>query len=185
MALRFSTSAARAIAAIATCALVAGACTSTESGPNAGETGGSGTTSGMKDYQVHTNAADATIATAHTRAGDTVTFLGTKNASGVPTAVTAVDVVAAGGDHTFVLVDTNGHPVGIRANNGSQYNLTWNSPTPIDVTAIVPDGSVQVKTTVTLPAGAGGSAGGSSTRRGRAPTTSCPTSPRSSGSSSS
>lgn len=101
-------------------------------------------------FTLFSNPEDPLLLRAKKPNGDIVEYFGEKDENGIPTALTSITVRTADGQVTRIKLDEQARPVQIIASNGVVFQIRWLSATNILLTAISPEGSVQVNVAIDL-----------------------------------
>ena len=102
------------------------------------------------EYILFSNPGDPLLLKATTATGDVVEYFGEKDENGLATFFKSVTVRGVDGQVTRVLLDNQSRPTQIVAPNGVVLQINWLSTTNILVSAVSPDGSVQVNVAIDL-----------------------------------
>ena len=102
------------------------------------------------EFTVMTNPTDGQILSVTGTDGTTVDYYGARDANGIPTAIDRFSVVEAGGTATTIELDAEKRPKKMRTSNGVVFELSYVGNDQGVVTALSPDGSVQVNTSFTI-----------------------------------
>ena len=110
-------------------------------------------------YTLFTHPADSRFIEADTEGGGRATYLGDRDAQGLPTRVRKIfsqDAAQRATDKgTWLDVDAEGRLTRIIAAEGSSIDLTWSDDTHVLVSAVSADGSTQINTAPDLTDGSG------------------------------
>jgi len=107
------------------------------------------------EYTVMTNPTDSQLLSVRGSDGTTVNYYGDRDESGIPTRIDRFSVVAADGTSTIITLDSVGRPKNMRTEEGVVFELAYEGDTLGSVTAVAPDGSLQVNTSFPIETDAG------------------------------
>lgn len=101
-------------------------------------------------FTPHINPGDPLLFTLRNEMGYFIEYYGEKDAEGFATKVNLIRVTAGSGDVTVIVLDGSNRPVRIFADNGTVFEIVWQSSTQILLTAVSPNGSIQVNLSIDL-----------------------------------
>ena len=106
------------------------------------------------EFTVMTNPTDSQILSVKGIDGTTVHYYGDRDESGIPTNIDRLSVVDADGATTMIELDSESRPKEIRTSDGVVFQLSYVGSNQGVVTAVAPDGSLQVNTSFPIETGA-------------------------------
>jgi hypothetical protein len=104
-------------------------------------------------FQLSTAPTDPLVLSISAPSGQSLAFLGAKDASGTPTAINAIRLGNADGTSTTILLDGQGRPVEFLTPNGMIETVQWTTSSSIVLTISSPDGGAHASVAVNLATG--------------------------------
>lgn len=102
-------------------------------------------------FTPYINPDDPLLFTLGSASGYFIEYFGLKDSEGFPITANLIRVEdTTTGDVTTIAIDSEGRPVQMYASNGTVFEIIWQTDTLILITAISPDGSVQVNISIDL-----------------------------------
>jgi hypothetical protein len=104
----------------------------------------------VKGYEWHAIAGDPVVLGATTVDGDTIDFIGTRDANGVPSSILGYFVATHDGHQISVMLDSSGRPTRLDLDDKTTYRLQWLSDKKFVLSQLTDNGATQVSTNIEL-----------------------------------